>query len=653
MPGDFTKWRRIQVTVAELKQERSPLEPLWREIADFLLPYRLMLQLSDQNQKFDRRNSRIIDSAATLAVRTCRAGMMTGHSSPADLWFRLKLQDPDLAEYGPVKEWVDDVTNLMFSVFDRSDIYQVLPQVFGDMAGFMVGAMSIEEDFESVIYARSFPPGSYWFSRDDRGGIAAFYREIRMTVRQLWERFGPDASYSSHVQSCMDQGRWEDWVDVGHLVYPNDEYDARLASVSSRAKRYASCWFELGSGKTADGYLSGSEEGRYLSEKGFDAMPILVASWDRTEGDTYGTDCPGVMSLGDIKSLQLGARRGFQLLDKYADPHWIAPAALEGREGGFLPGRITFLDETATAKLRPLHEPHPQALSELRQEKSEVRQRIYEAFYYDLFRMLDFIDDRQRTAYEIAERKGEKVAQLVPTTVQIAKGILRPMIDRVFEIMMRPGQRERLGIPPPPAELAGQELDVEYVGILAQAQKALQIAPIERIDLPGGRHAPRGARQDRLRPGGGRDGLPPGGARPSDPLGRARSGSPRGARPGDARPGNGRGGENRLRSGAEPRAGRHGRRHRAFATGSDPHRRETRMSANVPRIVIELPPDSPIRVGWVGIPENPVLLFGLLEEAKNILREHFARKAKPDITIVRTTPPPPELFGGNGERRLS
>ncbi len=65
--------------------------------------------------------------------------------------------------------------------------------------------------------------------------------------------------------------------------------------------------------------------------------------------------------------------------------------------------------------------------------------------------------------------------------------LLDPLIDRVFGMMLEQSVPRWTGLlpgnpmlPPPPQELAGMDLNVEYVSILAQAQKALGVAGIER-----------------------------------------------------------------------------------------------------------------------------------------------------------------------------
>jgi hypothetical protein len=106
----------------------------------------------------------------------------------------------------------------------------------------------------------------------------------------------------------------------------------------------------------------------------------------------------------------------------------------------------------------------------------EYQNRIQRAFYEDLFLMLANSDRRQITAREIDERHEEKLLALGPVLEQLNQDLLDPLIDITFMIMERQGL-----IPEAPEELQGMDLRVEYISIMAQAQKLAGIASIERF----------------------------------------------------------------------------------------------------------------------------------------------------------------------------
>lgn len=224
------RWR-LEVLRSQLELERSTFISHWKSLNEVILPRRARFEITDVN-KGDRRTSNIIDSTATLAVRTLRAGMMAGITSPARPWFRLTTPDPALAELGPVKKWLFDVAQIMSTSFLRSNLYNILPMVYGDLGVYGTAPMYVEEDFDNVMHFSSFPVGSYMIAKDHKGKINTFIREFRMTVRQIVEMFAErDNSgkftwdnISAHIKNLWEQGHTETWIDIIHCVKPNDEY---------------------------------------------------------------------------------------------------------------------------------------------------------------------------------------------------------------------------------------------------------------------------------------------------------------------------------------------------------------------------------------------------------------------------------------------
>jgi len=480
--GQESKRTRINRQVANYKLVRTTYEGHWRTIADYLSPYRLRMNLSDWN-KGDRRNLNIYDSTATQDLRTLAAGMMAYITSPASQWVRFTTDDPDLAEFGPVKDWMGWAEERLSQEFVRSSLYSVLPGFYEDMAAFGTAVMYLETDSKQTIYARQPLTGSYWLGVDNRNVANGYYEELRPTVRQLYQEFwanGTDGdNISAHVKSLAEAGDWETWVDVGHIVYPNESYDK--SRLSSKYKKFSSCYYELGMSGASDksGYATNPEGDVFLRESGYDRFPVLCGRWKAIHGEVYGVDCPGMLAIGDIKGLQKGEQRSFQAIDKKVAPHWLAPAELEGKGNGWLPNETTYVSSVEGLKqLRPAHSPDL-SIAELEGKQKQIRGRIHEALHATLFKMLQYLDDRTRTATEIEARKEEKLVQLSPMIEQLETSVFIPLVDTYFDAMWAQGDFADY---PPPEELrrAGS-FDVEFLGILSQARKKMQVAPIERV----------------------------------------------------------------------------------------------------------------------------------------------------------------------------
>ena len=82
-------------------------------------------------------NKRILDSTPEMALRTLRAGLMSGITSPSRPWFRLGLRgstadDMDFA----AKEWLHEVQRRMYEVMRGSNIYRMLERNYADLGLF-------------------------------------------------------------------------------------------------------------------------------------------------------------------------------------------------------------------------------------------------------------------------------------------------------------------------------------------------------------------------------------------------------------------------------------------------------------------------------------------------------------------------------------
>ena len=85
-------------------------------------------------------------------------------------------------------------------------------------------------------------------------------------------------------------------------------------------------------------------------------------------------------------------------------------------------------------------------------------------------------DRRSITAREIDERHEEKMLMLGPVLERLHDELLDPLIKRVFNIMSRAGM-----IPPLPPGLPVRGLQVEFISLLAQAQKSVATGAIEQF----------------------------------------------------------------------------------------------------------------------------------------------------------------------------
>lgn len=471
-----TKRQRYVKLEAQLVTERASFDSHYRELGEHFAPRRTRFWEGDRNRG-DKRHNRVVNETGFLAARTLRSGMFAGITSPARPWRRLTTPDPELAEFGPVKDWLYTINKRMATVDLRTNLYSVLPIIYGDMGVFGLGAMGVFEDADDLFRCYSYPIGSYWIARNDRGVADTFLYKYQQTVRQLVMKFGdPQASpedrwkpFSTHVRNLWDAGNYEAMVTVCHVVTPNMQWDPRRLE-AKYSKPYASCYYEVG--------MSGTNLGeQFLRESGHDYFPILLPPWELALEDIYGTSCPGMEALATCKELQMTEKRTSRAIEKQLNPALQAPTSVRNQKVSLLPGDITYVDETAgKGGLRAIHET-TMAIDKVEFRIERMERRISRCFYEDLFLMLAQMEGIQpRNEAEIAERHEEKLLALGPVLEGTNDSLLDPLTDIEFAIMLKFGM-----IPDPPAEIQGENLRVEYESIMAKAQKLVGVAGTERF----------------------------------------------------------------------------------------------------------------------------------------------------------------------------
>ena len=458
--AELSKRKLLLSRWGQLHNERSSWMAHWKEISDYLLPRSGRFFIEDRN-KGDKRHNNIYDSTGTKSLRILAAGMMAGMTSPARPWFRLTTSDPQLDESAAVKAWLADVTRLMQMVFSKSNTYRALHSMYEELGAFGTGSSIVLADFDSVIHHYPLTTGEFAIAADHRGQVNTLYREFQVTVAQMVREFGR-SNCSLTVQNLFDRGSLESWVSITHAIEPRA--DREPGKRDDRNMAFKSVYFE-----------NGGNEDQILRESGFKEFPALCPRWATSGGDIYGNS-PAMEALGDIKQLQHEQLRKAQGIDYKTKPPLQAPSSMKSRDVDTLPGGVTFVDSASpNGGIRTAFDVNID-LSHLLADIQDVRERIKGSFYADLFLMLANNTNTNMTATEVAERHEEKLLMLGPVLERLHNEILDPLIEMTFTRMV-----EANIVPPPPDKLQGMELNVEFVSMLAQAQRAIATNSVDRF----------------------------------------------------------------------------------------------------------------------------------------------------------------------------
>ena len=480
--ADLDYHRHVNERLLGLRVNRYSWWVHARELADFLLPRRYKWLITpNQMTRGSPINQHILDSTGTLAARNLASGMMSGISSPTRPWFRLKVGRIDSTQTSPVSLWLAECERLMMLVFQESNFYNSIAVAYFDLVVFGTAVMLIYEDFDNVIHCYNPCFGEYYVDNDGKMRPLIFYREFTLTVSQVVDQFGYE-NCSTQVQRLYDEHKagLTREIIVAHAIEPNDSPEKYNIP---RNFKFRECYWEWGGSTSPQGGISYAPG--FLRKKGFFEAPHITVRWDLVSNDAYGRS-PGMDALPDIKQLQQEVRRKAQAIDKTVNPPMVADIQLKNQPASLLPGGTTYIAgmmQTGNAGFAPVYGNWKPGIAEISEDLNEIRQRIRTIFFNDLFQVISQFQTRSNvSATEIDARRSEAMVMLGPVLERIQYELLDPIIDRVFSVM----SRARV-LPPPPPEIAGQNIDIEYVSMLLTAQLASATSGIERtLQLAGG-----------------------------------------------------------------------------------------------------------------------------------------------------------------------
>lgn len=427
-----------------IKGRRDNWDTHYQELADYMLPRKA--DIVRKRSRGEKRMEFIYDGTALQAVDLLSAslhGMLTSGSTP---WFHLNMKDVDISRDDDVQEWLEDSSNRMIQAFNQSNFETEVHEMYVDLVVFGTGCMFIEMDNGNLRFSTRHI-SEFYVQENQFGIVDTVFRKYKSPVRQVIQRFGFD-NVTDYIRKKFEDKPDEE-IEILHAVLPriNRDPDKR----DNKNMPYASFYIDV-------------ESGKLLSESGFEELPYIVPRFLKATGEVMGRS-PAMSALPDVKMLNLMSKTIIQAAQKQIDPPLLVP------DDGFImpvrtqPGGLNFYRAGTRDTITPLQAGAniPIGLSMEEQRREAIRS----TFYVD---QLLSGGSPNMTATEVIQRQEERMRVIGPVLGRLMNEMLRPLIDRVFGLMLR---QEMLALPP--ESLQGRDIDIEYVSPLARAQKSTSL----------------------------------------------------------------------------------------------------------------------------------------------------------------------------------
>ena len=207
---------------ADLKSARAVFDTHWQLVSELYWPD--WADFTSERVQGERRNQRQFDSTGQYALERFAAVMESFLTPRSQKWHELRASNPELNEVRAVREWFDNLTNVLHQQRSRpeSGFYGGLQTVYKSHAAFGNGAHSIEPSRAGGLGYMARHIKDIVVAHNDQGRIDTVYECFKLSHRSAALRYGP-ALLTEDMQKKLTTQPYEKHEYV-RCVYPNPEY---------------------------------------------------------------------------------------------------------------------------------------------------------------------------------------------------------------------------------------------------------------------------------------------------------------------------------------------------------------------------------------------------------------------------------------------
>lgn len=364
-----------------------------------------------------------------------------------------------------ITEELQKLNRSLMLLLDKSNFYGNQTQFISDGVGFGNGLQYVKDDIiDKKTKFLGIHPAQYYVDTDDDGDVKSILRKTSISYIDIiriiksspmkdsenYEKYIPD-----EIEREIKNGTYFSSIDVCHFTMKAKYYKDAIELPAEYIGEfdYVSVWYFSSNGKS----------GEVFCIDRYQEFPYIHWSFNQETGWDYGFG-PGHYALHDAKVLQQHGRARIEAAQRAAAPPLQIPEELKNKVNNRPYGNTYY--EDSSRLVQGLYQQVNFPIS------TEVTKEIKEiiGFHYmlDVWQTLSDITARM-TAYEVAERLGEKMASVSAVVGNFLNQGLTQQMKRFISIEEKAG---RIKVSKNLKEYMVKEgVDIEYHSLLAQAVK--------------------------------------------------------------------------------------------------------------------------------------------------------------------------------------
>lgn len=437
--------------------KRATWHSHWQEIAERIWPS--MAQFTNRDvTKGSKKTEKIYDAKPALALERFASSMEAMLTPRASRWHLLKPSSPRLFNDQVVKEYLEELTRILFQMRYRPKANYASQQheTYMSLGAFGTGPMFVGEGLEDNLpFYRAVPLAELFVSENQNGFVDVAIRDFMMSARAIAQRFKEnfDKLPTDIKNAANNEGGKtpEDEFNIIHATQPRDDRD--MGAIDRLNMAFASIYYFKDKREVID--IGGEHE-----------FPYPVSRYITTPGETYGRG-PSMIVLPDIKMLNEMAK------ETIVATHLANRPPLIGVRDGVLksvalkPGAFNRggMDKMGNQLVKALETGADPAVGEVAAERR--MRTVDDAFLVNLMRVLQ--DHPNMTATQALLLAQERGVVMGPTMGRQQSEAHGPMIERELNILIRGGW-----VPEPPEQLIAEngEYEIEFDSPINRAQRS-------------------------------------------------------------------------------------------------------------------------------------------------------------------------------------
>lgn len=456
------------------KDKRRQFETIWQTVSNYVLPYRggfYSITESGNISPYDRSVA-IYDDTATNALLKAASAMYSYTANPATQWFHFGLQSAGvskdrnktinaLLDNREVRDWLTDAEEIT-AKYINSNSQEGFHAVAQEVLAYSTSALyTVEDPFsENFLTIQPISIRDLYILNGAAGNPEEVYRVVVLTNEQVVNQIGPvvGAMLSQEIIEGAQKDPLKERTLI-HCVYPRRNYDPN--DITGKGKPIASVWIDYSSK-------------RVLLESGFDEMPYSIARINVPAGYVYGF-APAMNIRHTIQSLNKLAKQKLVAGDMALNPPMNVPLDTYINPLSLKPAALNYHETDAQFRAEPMHTIGNYQINTetINDARNQVRQGL----------LIDLVEqDNKDNTYQAMQEQLLQLKLMSPWQGGIEKWCLRPLVIRVFNILMRRG-----GIIPDPPEILQDamknkkvKMQIDYDSPLSRAQQHFKLSAIEQ-----------------------------------------------------------------------------------------------------------------------------------------------------------------------------